>query len=86
MHDPTTASLPAFLHWLSAQTGFPRHRLPPAAERLLLTAVAAAEETEGRARTPSLRETRDSARESALRAHTLRRSQAHFKCDNGVKV
>jgi hypothetical protein len=81
------ASLPDFLRWLSNEAGFPRYRLPAPAERMLLMAVAAAEVEAGdQARERYLVKTRDPARDSALRAHAMRRSQVHFKCDNSAKV
>ena len=50
-------------------------------------AVAAAEEEAGdQTRERFLVKTRDPARDSALRAHAMRRSQVHFKCDNSAKV
>jgi hypothetical protein len=80
-------SLPAFLAWLSTHAAFPRRRLPAEAQLLLLAAVAAAEEEAGnQARERFLVKTRDPARDSALRAHALRRSRVHFKCDNSAKV
>jgi len=84
---PSPSSLSEFLRWLTTQTGFPRHRLPATAERVLLAAVAAAEEEAGdQARERYLVKSRDPARDSAHRAHALRRSQVHFKCDNSAKV
>jgi len=81
------SSLPGFLGWLTAHAGFPQHRLPAEAERLLLLAVAAAEEEAGERRDPRfLVKTRDPARDAAQRAHALRRTQVHFKCDNSAKV
>lgn len=87
MSATVLTTLPAFLSWLSSGTGFPRFRLPAEAERMLLVAVAAAEDEAGdAARERFLVKTRDPARDSALRAHALRRSQVHFKCDNSAKV
>lgn len=81
------SSLSGFLGWLTLHTGFPRHRLPAEAERLLLLAVAAAEEEAGERRDPRFPvKTCDPARDAAHRAHALRRSQVHFKCDNSTKV
>jgi hypothetical protein len=79
--------LSEFLRWLTTQTSYPRHRLPANAELALLAAVAAAEEEAGdQARERYLVKSRDPARDSALKAHALRRSQVHFKCDNSAKV
>lgn len=87
MSASALTTLPAFLRWLSAEAGFPHRRLPLDAERMLLVAVAAAEEENREAgRERFLVKTRDPARDSALRAHALRRSQVHFKCDNSAKV
>lgn len=87
MSAPSPSSLFEFLRWLTAQTGFPHHRLPANAELALLAAVAAAEEEAGdQARERYLVKTRDPARDSALKAHALRRSLVHFKCDNSAKV
>lgn len=80
-------SFPGFLGWLSAHAGFPRHRLPGNAERLLLLAVAAAaDEAEESQRQRFLVKSKDPASVSALKAHAMRRSQVHFKCDNSAKV
>lgn len=71
--------------WLSAHTRFPASRLAPKAEALLcFAAAAAAEDAEEQRR--FLIKPRDPAQTSALRAHALRRSQVHFKCDNSAKV
>lgn len=87
MSAAPVTTLPSFLGWLSAHAGFPRHRLPVDAERLLLVAVAASiDEAEENQRQRYLVKTRDPARDSALKAHAMRRSQVHFKCDNSAKV
>ena len=73
------------LRWLAVQTNFPASRLELRAETMLLmAALAAAEEAEEQRR--FLIQRRDPAQTSALRAHGLRRSQVHFKCDNSAKV
>ena len=73
------------VRWLAAHTRFPASRLAPRAEALLcLAALVAAEEAEERQR--FLIQRRDPAQTSALRAHGLRRSQVHYKCDNSAKV
>jgi hypothetical protein len=51
---------------------------------LCFAAAAAAEEAAEQRR--FLIKPRDPAQTSALRAHALRRSQVHFKCDNSAKV
>jgi hypothetical protein len=80
-------SFPSFVGWLATHAGFPRHRLPGNAERLLLLAVAAAlDEAEETQRERFLVKSKDPASVSALKAHAMRRSQVHFKCDNSAKV
>jgi hypothetical protein len=77
------------LRWLASYACFPASRLPAKAETLLLIAVAAQqEEAQLAARNAGLFhiKTRDTAKDSALRAHALRRSMVHFKCDNSAKV
>jgi hypothetical protein len=71
--------------WLAQNTGFPAARLPVDAERLVCVAALAAAE-EAREQQRFLIQSRDPAQTSALRAHGLRRSQVHFKCDNSAKV
>jgi hypothetical protein len=74
------------LRWLSDQVNFPASRLPDAAERLLLISVVneVEEVTFSASKTPIQR--RENAKESAMRAHAMRRSLAHYRCDNGAKV
>ena len=73
------------VRWLAQHAGFPVSRLESRAEVLLcLAALAAAEEAAERQR--HLLQRRDPAQTSALRAHGLRRSRVHFKCDNSAKV
>jgi hypothetical protein len=73
------------VRWLATHTRFPAHRLEPRAEVLLcLAALVAADEAEEQRR--FLIQRRDPAQTSALRAHGLRRSRVHFKCDNSAKV
>lgn len=85
-----THHLPAhLLTWLTAHAGFPARRLPGPAETLLCVAAAAAldEGGEGGPGTASFGlQRRDSAKDSALKTHALRRSRVHFKCDNSAKV
>ena len=54
-----------------------------ALDTFLASLVAAAEAEE---RQRFLIQRRDPAQTSALRAHGLRRSQVHYKCDNSAKV
>lgn len=77
--------LPVVVRWLAAHAGFPTRRLPAAAEGMLCVAALAAIEEE-QAREQFLIQSRDPAQTAALRAHGLRRSQVHFKCDNSAKV
>jgi hypothetical protein len=73
------------VHWLARHAGFPQRRLPERAEKLVcLSVLAAAEEAAEQQRYALQR--RNPAETSALRAHGLRRSQVHFKCDNSAKV
>ena len=73
------------LRWLSQHAGFPGTRLPAKAEALVCVAALASAE-EAREAQRFLIQRRDPAQTSALRAHGLRRSQVHFKCDNSAKV
>ncbi|MEO5961655.1 MAG: hypothetical protein ABIR80_21285 [Opitutaceae bacterium] len=71
--------------WLARHAGYPARRLPARAEILVcVAALAAAEEADAQERFALQR--RVPAQTSALRAHGLRRSQVHFKCDNSAKV
>ena len=73
------------MNWLAKYTGYPRVRMATRAETLLcVAALAAAEEAQAQQRFALQR--RDPAQTSALKAHGLRRSQVHFKCDNSAKV
>jgi hypothetical protein len=81
----TRDPLHGVVHWLSLYTGFPSRRLAPKAEALIcVSALAAAEEAEAQQRHALQRRVPEQT--SALRAHGLRRSQVHFKCDNSAKV
>ena len=73
------------LTWMSRHAGFPRYRLPAKAEAMVcVAALAAAEEAAEQQRFALQR--RDPAETSALKAHALRRTQVHYKCDNSAKV
>lgn len=73
------------LGWMAQHAGFPRRRLPAKAETMLcVAALAAAEEAAEQQRFAIDRRRPGDA--SALKAHVLRRSQVHFKCDNSAKV
>ena len=73
------------VRWLARYAGFPRRRLEARAETLVcLAALAAAEEAREQQRHTLQR--RDPAQTAALRAHGLRRTQVHYKCDNSAKV
>ena len=77
--------LPQVVAWLARHAGFPRCRLPAKAEAMVcVAALAAAEEAEERERFNLQR--RQPGQASALKAHVLRRTQVHFKCDNSAKV
>lgn len=85
MNPAEAAPFHATVNWLARHAGFPATRLPEKAEALVcIAALAAAEEAEAQQR--FLIERRNPAQTSALRAHGLRRSQVHFKCDNSAKV
>jgi len=77
--------LPGVVRWLSSHAGFPARRLPAAAEKLVCVAALAAE-AEAEEQQRFLIQRRDPAQTSALKAHGLRRSQVHYKCDNSAKV
>jgi hypothetical protein len=87
--DSVSPSFLQTLRWLAAHTRFPASRLPVKAETLLLISTAAQQE-ESAAQAAAAGQfhvkSRDVAKDSALRAHALRRSQVHFKCDNSAKV
>lgn len=76
------------LRWLSTHAGFPARRLPVSAETLLCIADAAAGESTRPDSTPAGfgLQRREGNKEAAMRAHALRRSRVHFKCDNSAKV
>jgi hypothetical protein len=79
--------LHATLRWLSAHTRFPASRLETRAEVLLcVAALVAAEEADALAGTRHLIQSRDGAKDSALRAYSYRRSKVHYVCDNSAKV
>jgi len=85
MSSITSNPLQQTVRWLAMHAGFPLTRLESRAEALLcVAALAASEEEANSAR--FLVQRRDGAKDSALRAHALRRSQVHFKCDNSAKV
>lgn len=73
------------VRWLAAHARFPASRLDARSEILLcIAALASAEDAAQQQR--FLIQSRDPAQTSALRAHGLRRSQVHYKCDNSAKV
>ncbi len=87
--DSVSSPFLTTLRWLAANARFPASRLPDKAETLLLITVAAQlEESLANANQSGLFhiKTRDGAKDSALRAHAMRRSLVHFKCDNSAKV
>jgi hypothetical protein len=85
MNPETSDPFRTTVLWLARHADFPRSRLPEKAESLVCVAALAAEE-EAIAARRFLIQRRDPAQTSALRAHGLRRSQVHFKCDNSPKV
>ncbi len=87
MNSPATTSLSSFVRWLAGTAGFPAHRLPAHAERLLLVAVAAAAEEQVESARPDFQiKSQNPAQNASLRSHAMRRSQVHFKSDNSAKV
>lgn len=64
---------------------FPQSRLPAKAELLLLVSAMAAEE-EAAPGNRNIIQRRDAAKDSAMRAHSMRRSLVHYRCDNSAKV
>lgn len=80
-----TGALGEVVRWLAQHAGFPRCRLPAKAEAMIcVAALARVEEAEERERFAL--ERRKPGEASALKAHALRRTQVHFKCDNSAKV
>lgn len=83
-NDPSSPLL-NLLRWMAAHSQFPSSRLPAKSELLLImTSAASVEENAANARNPLQR--RDQAKDAAMRAHALRRSMVHYKCDNSAKV
>jgi len=75
------------VRWLSRHAGFPARRLESRAEVLLcLGVLASAEEAAALAGTRHLIQSRDGAKDSALRSYNYRRNQVHYVCDNSAKV
>lgn len=79
--------LQSTVRWLATHTLFPASRLEPRAEAMLCVfALAAAEDAAAFAATRHLIQSRDGAKDSALRSYNYRRSQVHYVCDNSAKV
>ncbi|MES2695989.1 MAG: hypothetical protein V4773_21125 [Verrucomicrobiota bacterium] len=71
--------------WLIRYTRFPQYRMPAKAEAMIfVAALSTAEEIAASQRFALQR--RNPAETSALKAHVLRRTQVHYKCDNSAKV
>lgn len=81
----TSSPYLTLLRWLTAYAKFPASRLSARSELLLILTAAAAEEENATARRDPLQR-RDQAKDAAMRAHALRRSMVHFRCDNSAKV
>ena len=82
---PSTDPLQKTLLWLARYAGFPRARLEPRLELLLLMAAFNAwEDLEGPGKA-DLKAIRSYDR-AAYKAHAMNRSHAHFKSDNSAKV
>lgn len=85
MSDERMGPFQEAVSWLARYAGFPSNRLPAKAEAMIyVAALAAAEESAEQQRFALQR--RDPAQTSALKAHGLRRTQVHYKCDNSAKV
>lgn len=72
--------------WLTRHAGFPRCRLPAKAEAMVCVAALAAEEEKEAEQARFGLERRKPGEAAALKAHALRRTQVHYKCDNSAKV
>jgi hypothetical protein len=83
-----SSSFTELVLWLARNANFPRSRLPDASERLLLLSAAAsdADAAAAVAAGPGGVQRRDNAKDAAMRAHAMRRSLVHYRCDNGAKV
>ena len=73
------------VRWMAAHAAFPASRLASGAE-LLLCVGALAEAQEAAENARFLIQRRDGAKDAALKAHAMRRSLVHYKCDNSAKV
>ena len=85
MSETISNPLQTAVSWLSAHAHFPLSGLESPAETLICMA-ALAEAAEAAENGRFLVQRRDGAKDSAQRAHALRRAQVHFKCDNSAKV
>ena len=85
MSATTSNPLQATVSWLATNTRFPVSRLSAPAEALLCVA-ALAEAAQAGENARFLVQRKDGAKDAALRAHAMRRSQVHYKCDNSAKV
>ena len=90
LNDSPSTSFSGLVRWLATHARFPASRLPASAELLLLVNLAAALEEAAEAAAaggPRFAGQRvDPSQTAALKAHALRRSRVHFKCDNSAKV
>lgn len=86
MSNSSSDPLGETLRWLSRQAGFPRVRMSPAAEGMVLVAALAAGEEAAAAGRRFALERRMPGEAAALKTHVLRRTQVHYKCDNSAKV
>ena len=71
--------------WLAAHARFPATRLEDRSERMLCMAALANAESANEGQR-FLIQSRDIAKDAALRAHNERRKHAHHKSDNSAKV
>lgn len=70
---------------MAQHAGFPRVRMSSEAQGMICVAALAAGEEAAEQKRFALQR-RNPGESSALRAHVLRRTQVHYKCDNSAKV
>ncbi len=79
--------LQSTVSWLAKNTLFPGSRLDTKAEAMIcVSAIVAADEAAALAATRHLVQSRDGAKDAALRSYNHRRTLVHYVCDNAAKV
>ncbi len=79
--------LQSTVRWLATHTLFPSSRLDARAEAMIcIRAIVAAADAEALANTRHLVQSRDGAKDAALRSYNHRRTMVHYVCDNAAKV